>query len=137
MHFFISYPLFFYHNIYIYYINLLYIHIFYGGIKNIFSFVNENLYYLLIIKFFIMKKSLWIVFMLTTSYLSAQDAETVKDTVSESKLEQLTKNFTLGGSADAYSRQNISGPNGEDAIAPRTAFADQNGFALGMVNVFL
>lgn len=84
-----------------------------------------------------MKKSLWIVFMLATSYLSAQDAETVKDTVSESKLEQLTKNFTLGGSVDAYFRQNLNGPNGEDAIAPRTAFANQNGFALGMVNVIL
>lgn len=44
------------------------------------------------------------------------------------------KKFTISGSADVYFRQNISGPNGEDAIAPNTSFADLNGFALGMAN---
>lgn len=47
------------------------------------------------------------------------------------------KKFTLSGSADAYFRQNINGPNGEDAIAPNTSFANQNGFALGMANAIL
>ncbi len=45
------------------------------------------------------------------------------------------KKFKFGGSADVYFRQNISGPNGEDAIAPNTSFANQNGFAIGMANV--
>jgi len=47
------------------------------------------------------------------------------------------KKFTLSGSGDAYFRQNIGAPNGEDAIAPNTSFANQNGFALGMANVIL
>lgn len=45
------------------------------------------------------------------------------------------KKFTVEGSVDVYFRQNISGPNGEDAIAPNTSFANRNGFALGMANV--
>lgn len=47
------------------------------------------------------------------------------------------KKFTVSGSADAYFRQNIGAPNGEDAIAPNTSFANGNGFALGMANVIL
>lgn len=47
------------------------------------------------------------------------------------------KKFTFSGSADAYFKQNISGPNGEDAIAPNTSFANQNGFALGMANAII
>lgn len=43
--------------------------------------------------------------------------------------------FHFSGSADVYFRQNITGPNGEDAIAPNTSFANQNGFAIGMANV--
>ncbi|WP_405202507.1 porin [Dokdonia sp. LLG6352-1] len=45
------------------------------------------------------------------------------------------KKFTVEGSVDVYFRQNISGPNGEDAIAPNTSFANRNGFAIGMANV--
>ncbi|WP_124981435.1 porin [Nonlabens xiamenensis] len=45
------------------------------------------------------------------------------------------KTFTLSGSVDVYARQNLTGPNGEDAIAPNTSFANLNGFALGMANV--
>ncbi len=45
------------------------------------------------------------------------------------------KNFEVSGSADAYFRQNIGGPNGEDHLAPNTSFANLNGFALGMVNL--
>ncbi len=45
--------------------------------------------------------------------------------------------FKFSGSADAYFRQNISGPNGEDAISPNTSFANQNGFAIGMANAIL
>ena len=47
------------------------------------------------------------------------------------------KKFTVSGSADAYFRQNMGAPNGEDAIAPNTSFANGNGFALGMANVIL
>ncbi len=45
--------------------------------------------------------------------------------------------FKFSGSADVYFRQNISGPNGEDAIAPNTSFANQNGFAIGMANTII
>ncbi len=45
------------------------------------------------------------------------------------------KQFTVSGSLDVYFRQNLSGPNGADAIAPATSFANLNGFALGMANV--
>ena len=47
------------------------------------------------------------------------------------------KKFTVSGSADAYFRQNMGAPNGEDGIAPNTSFANGNGFALGMANVIL
>ena len=43
--------------------------------------------------------------------------------------------FSLSGSVDTYFRQNINGPNGENAIAPNTSFANLNGFALGMANI--
>jgi hypothetical protein len=45
------------------------------------------------------------------------------------------KQFTVSGSLDVYFRQNLTGPNGENAIAPATSFANLNGFALGMANV--
>lgn len=45
------------------------------------------------------------------------------------------KKFSLSGSVDTYFRQNLNGPNGGDAIAPNTSFANLNGFALGMANV--
>lgn len=48
---------------------------------------------------------------------------------------QVSKKFTFSGSIDAYFRQNIGGPNGSDAIAPATSFANLNGFALGMANL--
>ncbi len=54
---------------------------------------------------------------------------------SEMKKEETPKKFQFSGSVDAYFRQNISGPNGADAISPNTSFANLNGFALGMVNV--
>ena len=47
------------------------------------------------------------------------------------------KKFTVSGSADAYFRQNIGAPNGDEAIAPATSFANGNGFSLGMANLIL
>src|SRR5690606_959909 len=45
-------------------------------------------------------------------------------------------NITLSGSVDAYYRANFTSPNkGEYAQSPGTSFANQPGFALGMVNV--
>lgn len=44
------------------------------------------------------------------------------------------KKFSVEGSVDVYFRQNITGPNGVDAIAPNTSFANSNGFAIGMAN---
>ena len=55
----------------------------------------------------------------------------------ENKLKKIIKNFTFGGSADVYFRQNLTGPNGSDAIAPNTSFANLNGFAIGMANIIL
>lgn len=43
--------------------------------------------------------------------------------------------FTLSGSVDAYYRANFTAPNDENAIAPRSSFANLPGFALGMANV--
>ncbi|MFT5861571.1 MAG: hypothetical protein ACI828_000213 [Flavobacteriales bacterium] len=43
--------------------------------------------------------------------------------------------FSFSGSLDTYFRQHLNGPNGSDAIAPSTSFANLNGFALGMANV--
>ncbi|MBT8309519.1 MAG: outer membrane beta-barrel protein, partial [Flavobacteriaceae bacterium] len=45
------------------------------------------------------------------------------------------KKFTFSGSVDAYYRTNLTGPNGEDAIAPGSSFANLDGFALGMANI--
>ncbi|MCQ0111933.1 Putative beta-barrel porin-2, OmpL-like. bbp2 [Zhouia amylolytica] len=50
---------------------------------------------------------------------------------------QEEKKFSLSGSIDTYFRQNIGGPNGDDAIAPATSFANLNGFALGMANLIV
>mgnify|MGYP001086580225 CR=1 FL=1 len=47
------------------------------------------------------------------------------------------KRIKFSGSADVYFRQNITGPNGSDAIAPNTSFANQNGFAIGMANAII
>lgn len=60
---------------------------------------------------------------ITTSVIFAQEEPVEK------------KKFTIDGSVDVYFRQNISGPNGQEAIAPNTSFANLNGFALGMANV--
>ena len=54
----------------------------------------------------------------------------------ETETEEKRK-FTFGGSADVYFRQNLGAPNGENAIAPNTSFANGNGFAIGMANVIL
>ena len=54
------------------------------------------------------------------------------------------KNISITGSADVYYRANITGPNDaldedddESFLSPGTAFADRNGFSLGMANVIL
>lgn len=64
-----------------------------------------------------------IITFLSTVTVQAQEEETPK------------KKFSVEGSVDVFFRQNITGPNGEDAIAPNTSFANRNGFALGMANV--
>lgn len=45
------------------------------------------------------------------------------------------KKIELSGSLDAYFRTNLTGPNGAEAIAPNTSFANLNGFALGFANL--
>ncbi|AEE17996.1 putative OmpL-like beta-barrel porin-2 [Dokdonia sp. Hel_I_63] len=64
----------------------------------------------------------FLVLAITTTSLFAQEEST-------------KKKFSVEGSVDTYFRQNLSGPNGEDAIAPNTSFANRNGFAIGMANV--
>ena len=56
-------------------------------------------------------------------------------TAQEAIPNQPVKKFIFSGSVDTYFRQNINGPNGENAIAPNTAFANLNGFALGFANL--
>ena len=45
------------------------------------------------------------------------------------------KKLSFSGSVDAYYRTNLNAPNGEDAIAPGSSFANLDGFALGMANL--
>lgn len=45
------------------------------------------------------------------------------------------KDIALTGSVDVYFRNNFSAPNDEDQISPPTAFAENAGFSLGMVNI--
>ena len=71
-------------------------------------------------------KYLLIIASLLTTFVGYSQEETEKK-----------RKFSLTGSADVYFRQNISGPNGEDAIAPNTSFANQNGFAIGMANAII
>ncbi|MDY8138417.1 outer membrane beta-barrel protein [Aquimarina sp. 2201CG5-10] len=54
----------------------------------------------------------------------------------ESVIESIKKNLELSGSLDVYFRQNFDALN-EEGIAPNTAFANLNGFALGFVNLAL
>ena len=49
--------------------------------------------------------------------------------------EEESKGIELTGSVDAYFRTNINGDNGSGAINPGTSFANQDGFALGFVNL--
>jgi hypothetical protein len=43
--------------------------------------------------------------------------------------------LSISGSVDAYFRINLSAPNNQDATAPGSSFANNSGFALGMVNL--
>ncbi|MDB2493344.1 porin [Flavobacteriaceae bacterium] len=43
--------------------------------------------------------------------------------------------LNLSGSVDAYYRANLDAPNDENAIAPRSSFANLPGFSLGMANI--
>ncbi|SNZ00200.1 outer membrane beta-barrel protein [Flagellimonas pacifica] len=49
--------------------------------------------------------------------------------------EEAKTKFEFSGTVDAYYRTNLTAPNGEDAIAPGSSFANLDGFALGMANV--
>jgi len=78
-------------------------------------------------------KNLIILAMLFSVFFSyAQDTET--DVLKE---EEPKKKFSFSGSADAYFRQNLGAPNGSEAIAPNTSFANKNGFAIGMANAIV
>tara|TARA_R110001632_G_scaffold217447_2_gene346106 strand:+ start:1738 stop:2787 length:1050 start_codon:yes stop_codon:yes gene_type:complete len=68
------------------------------------------------------KKIMLLVILVSTSIFAQEEIEK-------------KKKFSLSGSVDTYFRQNLNGPNGVDAIAPNTSFANLNGFALGMANV--
>lgn len=53
----------------------------------------------------------------------------------EEIIEEAPSKLNISGSIDAYFRTNLSAPNNSDAIAPGSSFANNNGFALGMVNL--
>lgn len=74
--------------------------------------------------------------LLTLALLFSVCITYAQDTTSTEE-EAPKKKFSLSGSVDGYFRQNLGGPNGEDAIAPNTSFANGNGFSLGMANVIL
>ena len=82
-----------------------------------------------------MKKFTTLFFMCSLSVLTAQEQDTILE--SDNLITKVKKNLSFSGSADAYFRQNLTGPNGSDAIAPNTSFANQNGFALGMANAII
>lgn len=89
-----------------------------------------------------MKNLLTLALLFSAFFTYAQEVEEAKETaavieVIEAEEAPANKKFSLGGSADAYFRQNIGAPNGSEAIAPNTSFANQNGFALGMANAIL
>ncbi|WP_420400424.1 outer membrane beta-barrel protein [Flagellimonas sp.] len=49
--------------------------------------------------------------------------------------EEAKTTFEFSGTVDAYYRTNLTAPNGEDAIAPGSSFANLDGFSLGMANI--
>ncbi|WP_103867494.1 porin [Aquimarina sp. I32.4] len=51
-------------------------------------------------------------------------------------LDKLLSKVSLSGSVDGYYRHNFNAPN-DNSVAPKTFFADESGFALGMVNTIL
>jgi len=51
------------------------------------------------------------------------------------KNEDENTTFEFSGTVDAYYRTNLTAPNGKDAIAPGSSFANLDGFAMGMANV--
>ena len=78
----------------------------------------------------VIKKISLITLSLVSLTLSAQDEEEKK----------WFDNFSLSGSVDGYFRTNFTAPNRSfdgTYVAPGTSFANQNGFALGMVNTIL
>lgn len=77
------------------------------------------------------------VFLVSMNVFSQEVEIVEEESIDESKIKELLKKVSLSGSVDTYFRQNIDGPNGEDAIAPNTSFANLNGFALGMANLVL
>ena len=73
-----------------------------------------------------LKLSFILIFLISSIRINAQEEK-----------EEKKPKFKFSGSADVYFRQNITGPNGEDAISPNTSFANQNGFAIGMANTIV
>ena len=63
--------------------------------------------------------------LLATSTILAQEEEA----------EEEKKPISFSGSLDTYYRTNITGPNGDNAIAPGSSFANLDGFALGFANI--
>lgn len=81
-----------------------------------------------------MKNLFTIGLLLSTFILFSQETDS---TSVNNTIKKITKNVSFTGSADVYFRQNLNGPNGKDAIAPNTSFANQNGFAIGMANTII
>ena len=77
------------------------------------------------------------VFLIGMNVFSQEVEKTEEESSEETAIQKVLKNVSLSGSVDTYFRQNLTGPNGEDAIAPNTSFAGSNGFALGMANLVL
>lgn len=71
------------------------------------------------------KKIVLVAFAVATTAVFAQEEEE----------ETVEKKIELSGSLDTYYRTNLTGPNGDNAIAPGSSFANLDGFALGFANL--
>ena len=78
-----------------------------------------------------------LVFLICINVFSQEAVKTEEESTEDTAVQKILKNVSLSGSIDTYFRQNLGGPNGKDANAPGTSFANQNGFALGMANLVL
>ncbi|WP_109097711.1 porin [Aquimarina sp. AU58] len=78
---------------------------------------------------FLKKVALFTLILLSSKVISQEEKP-------KSTLDKLLSKINLSGSIDGYYRYNLEAPN-DNSVAPKTSFANDNGFALGMANTVL